>query len=399
VGVAGERRHVGDIKEAFSRFIARQGRLAGEGEISSAGYFLASVAGRETPLASARTLLAGDAAGFADPLLGEGIYYSVLSGQAAAHTLDRALRVGDDLTLYRYLIERAIYEEFDAARLIAGTFYRFPRFGYHILEKGDVIEGLCEVLRGESTYHEQANKLRSIAPAEILRYVGVLQPAERGTSTHARRPSSLAKRLHIKFTKVLGREAMARLRTLVRECAPRGGAVLVASEGSPEGAEIIREESGSGRIVEVSFNRLAEVSAPQPNGRPELRRVCGDFLRLPFADDSFDAVACLDGLERLRDPRAAVREFLRVSRPEGRVIYLFSALPGTGRGRLASYLLEHIASWPFLPTGDQPFHRCQVSRIFEFAGGMMKVALLGKCCEVEEPLVTFAADGRGAAKC
>ena len=395
VGVAGERRHVGDIKEAFNRFIAHQGRLAEEGEISPAGYFLASVSGRKTRIASARTLLVGDAAGFADPLLGEGIYYSVLSGQAAAHVLERAFRVGADLTLYRHLIEKTIFEEFDAARLIAGTFYRFPRFGYHILEKADVLEGLCGILRGETTYHEQLNKMRSIGPPEILRYLGVLRPAERGATPQAGRRSFLPNRLRVELTNTLGRGAAAQLRSLVRESVPQGGNVLVTHNGQPEGARLIREESSPERIVEVSITHPDSPPAPRENGHPGVQRVCGDFLRLPFADESFDTVVCLDGLERLRDPRAAVREFLRLIRLDGRVIYLFSALPGTGRGRLASYLLEHIAGWPFLPTSDQPFHRCQVSRIDEFAGGMLKVALLGKCCDVDEPLMACAPGGTG----
>lgn len=386
VGVAGERRHVGDIKEAFSRFIARQGRLGEKGGISPEGYFLASVASRKTPIASERTLLVGDAAGFADPLLGEGIYYSILSGQAAARTIDEALEGTADLTPYRSLLDEAIFEEFDAARRMAAVFFRYPRFGYHLLEKGDVIEGLCDVLRGQSTYHEQLNKLRFIGPPEVLRYLGVLRPTERGTAPLVGRSSSLTRRLRVEFTDRLGRGAAAQLRRLVRERVPDGTSVLVAGDGQSDAVQLIRAESRPGRIVEVSFAHAAATPGPPERNSPEVQQVCGDFLRLPFADESFDTVICPEGLERLRNPRAAVREFLRVIRPDGWVIYLLSALPATGRGRLASYLLEHIAGWPFLPTSDQPFHHCKASRIREFAGGMLKVALLGKCCDVEEPL-------------
>ena len=49
-----------------------------------------------TPLSDTdRTLVAGDAAGFAKPTTGGGIYYALLSGELAAGTLDKALTEGD----------------------------------------------------------------------------------------------------------------------------------------------------------------------------------------------------------------------------------------------------------------------------------------------------------------
>ena len=51
---------------------------------------------------------------------------------------------------------------------------------------------------------------------------------------------------------------------------------------------------------------LAQAAAPA--------RVCASVLSLPFADRSFDAVTCLEVLEHLENPAAAVRELARVSR-------------------------------------------------------------------------------------
>ena len=51
---------------------------------------------------------------------------------------------------------------------------------------------------------------------------------------------------------------------------------------------------------------LAEVGAE--------RRVCGSVFALPFAGRSFDTVTCLEVLEHLDDPAAAVRELARVAR-------------------------------------------------------------------------------------
>lgn len=103
--------------------------------------------------------------------------------------------------------------------------------------------------------------------------------------------------------------------------------------------------------------------------RPELPFVAGDGLRLPFADASFDAVTISLGLRNVADPRTALAELLRVTRPGGRLVacefstptvapcrtvyleYLMRLLPGMAR-RIASnpdayvYLAESIRAWP-----------------------------------------------------
>lgn len=103
--------------------------------------------------------------------------------------------------------------------------------------------------------------------------------------------------------------------------------------------------------------------------RPGLRLVAGDALALPFADASFDAVTMSFGLRNTTDPRAALAEIARVTRPGGRLVvcefsaptwgpfrrlylgYLLGALPALSR--LASsdpaaydYLAESIRAWP-----------------------------------------------------
>ncbi|NDL57692.1 demethylmenaquinone methyltransferase [Phytoactinopolyspora mesophila] len=106
--------------------------------------------------------------------------------------------------------------------------------------------------------------------------------------------------------------------------------------------------------------------------REDLPFIAGDATRLPFADESFDAVTISFGLRNVHDPDLALREMLRVTRPGGRLIlcefshptwtpfrtvyleYLMRALPSVAR-KVASnpdayvYLAESIPAWP-----DQP---------------------------------------------
>jgi demethylmenaquinone methyltransferase/2-methoxy-6-polyprenyl-1,4-benzoquinol methylase len=103
--------------------------------------------------------------------------------------------------------------------------------------------------------------------------------------------------------------------------------------------------------------------------RPRLPFVAGDATRLPFDDDSFDAVTISFGLRNIVDPDAGLREMLRVTRPGGRLVvcefssptwapfrtvyleYLMKALPGIARAVSSNpeayvYLAESIRAWP-----------------------------------------------------
>jgi demethylmenaquinone methyltransferase/2-methoxy-6-polyprenyl-1,4-benzoquinol methylase len=103
--------------------------------------------------------------------------------------------------------------------------------------------------------------------------------------------------------------------------------------------------------------------------RPLLGFTAGDATRLPFADDTFDAVTISFGLRNVADPDAGLREMLRVTRPGGRLVvcefshptwtpfrtvyveYLMRALPSIARAVSSSpdayvYLAESIRAWP-----------------------------------------------------
>ena len=118
-----------------------------------------------------------------------------------------------------------------------------------------------------------------------------------------------------------------------------------------------------------------EVTAVEPSASMRAQRpahlspaVDATAERLPFADDSFDAVTISYGLRNVHDTRAGLAELLRVTRPGGRILvcefstptwtpfriayrwYMHHVMP---RFRVVSsnapaydYLVESILAWP-----------------------------------------------------
>lgn len=56
-----------------------------------------------------------------------------------------------------------------------------------------------------------------------------------------------------------------------------------------------------------------------PDAAAEMAWVLADGARLPFADESFDAVICAEMLEHVWDDMGLLRELRRVTRPNGRI--------------------------------------------------------------------------------
>ncbi|SEL54051.1 demethylmenaquinone methyltransferase [Nonomuraea pusilla] len=106
---------------------------------------------------------------------------------------------------------------------------------------------------------------------------------------------------------------------------------------------------------------------------PGVPFVAGDAMRLPFADDSFDAVTISVALRNVHDTGRALREMLRVTRPGGRLVilefshvtyapfdlvyreYLMRFLPKVAavfgsNDDSYEYLAESIRDWPDQPT-------------------------------------------------
>ncbi|MGI9516141.1 MAG: geranylgeranyl reductase family protein [Pirellulaceae bacterium] len=84
---------------------------------------------------SERVFLVGDAAGFCEPMLAEGIHNAIASGQVAAQAIEHNLATGESaLQRFRQGL-KPIWQDLRSCRRGAGFFYRYPRLGYSILAK------------------------------------------------------------------------------------------------------------------------------------------------------------------------------------------------------------------------------------------------------------------------
>jgi geranylgeranyl reductase family protein len=101
-----------------------------------------------------RALLLGDAAGFADPLTGEGIYNAILSAQLAAPVIESSLAHGKvKLEDYQEAVDEKIMPELRTARVLSKFFVRFPHLAFGILKRSDgAWRTGCGLMSGELNY-------------------------------------------------------------------------------------------------------------------------------------------------------------------------------------------------------------------------------------------------------
>ncbi len=82
---------------------------------------------------------------------------------------------------------------------------------------------------------------------------------------------------------------------------------------------VLRQPAFDGRVIGLDLSRrmLGEAVRKTAQFADRLTFIWQDASRLPFDDDTFDAVTCLEALEFMPDPRLALTELIRVLRPGG----------------------------------------------------------------------------------
>jgi len=152
----------------------------------------------------------------------------------------------------------------------------------------------------------------------------------------------------------------------------RGERILDIAAGT--GTSSVALSHTGAHVVAADFSEgMIKVGRERHAGNPNVEFVQADATALPFADGEFDAVTISFGLRNVVEPKKAIAEFYRVTKPGGRVVicefstppftpirvgyfaYLNHVMPrivklASSNAEAYDYLGESIAAWPDQPT-------------------------------------------------
>ena len=112
---------------------------------------------RSGQLVRGRVLLTGDAAGFADPLTGEGITLAAAAGVLAAHAVLEAFdRPGLAPSAYRRRLAAGLLPELRVADRLAAVMYRWPALRDRLFNARAqaLVERVTDIVAGHATYRD-----------------------------------------------------------------------------------------------------------------------------------------------------------------------------------------------------------------------------------------------------
>jgi geranylgeranyl reductase family protein len=140
------------IKKDFDNFITSLGLK--EYTISRFSGGLIPVCKKNAVVYKNRVLLLGDAAGFVDPLTGEGIFYAMKSAKLAAPVIEKSLHQGVNyLDEYQRAVEKEILPEINWAWTFQKLYMRLQSKIIPILRVDESIwNGCCSMVRGDLDY-------------------------------------------------------------------------------------------------------------------------------------------------------------------------------------------------------------------------------------------------------
>ena len=116
-------------------------------------------------LADERGLVVGDAAGFSDPITGEGLFFCLREAQIADDIITKALDTGPaHLRGYSDAVTREFMQDQVCARKLACLLYKLPTISHSMLRRyGETAgESHFNVITGRSTYTELYKKLTDV---------------------------------------------------------------------------------------------------------------------------------------------------------------------------------------------------------------------------------------------
>jgi len=151
-GIASIKNQAVKLKPLFSEFLDENG--IDESKIVRRRGAIIPVCKKNPVFASGNMALLGDAAGMADPLSGEGIYYAALSARLLATSIRDCVQNNvDRLDSYQQAVYKKIMPEIRMARVLQKIFIHFPNIPVKLLNyDARAWRGCCYFARGELSY-------------------------------------------------------------------------------------------------------------------------------------------------------------------------------------------------------------------------------------------------------
>ena len=177
IGVLSMAQGGNDLRQTMARYLD----LLGCGSVTQVERhgFVIPIRPRRGPFIDKRILSVGDAAGFVDPVTGEGISFAIRSGLLAAQALiDSQLDDESARNAYTGSVAEEILPELRRGRVLARLLYNFPRTrSWAFSQLGQrLCEAVTDVMAGKRQYRDLRFK-----PRTLFR---LLSPIWSRTSTH-----------------------------------------------------------------------------------------------------------------------------------------------------------------------------------------------------------------------
>ncbi|OEU50881.1 MAG: hypothetical protein BA872_06065 [Desulfobacterales bacterium C00003060] len=154
------------LKNYFKSYITSKDLCANAEIRSLKGHFLPYRPDRRKVFSNNIGLLVGDAAGLADPVTGEGIYYAIREAQIASDVILQSFSLGyEHLEQYNNILKTELINDLIFAQRMANMLYKCPALGYWILKTygKEILKYQVDITAGKTTYSEVQHKVPGLS--------------------------------------------------------------------------------------------------------------------------------------------------------------------------------------------------------------------------------------------
>jgi len=177
VGIAGLANRMASPRTTLTNFL----RSSGFGGNYTLRAHVLPAGGIRRSIVNSRMLLTGDAAGFVDPFLGEGIAYAIRSGQIAAETVSDVLshdKSPQTLKEYQSVCQSEFGANLSYSLILSRMMHRFSGVFFKILTSNkEAADKLLDVAASKMTYKAYLKWLIARVPRFLLHMTGK-EPAD-----------------------------------------------------------------------------------------------------------------------------------------------------------------------------------------------------------------------------